>query len=316
MGGGAAQQQQALDIVRGSTTRVLGPSSLGVANFRDSIFMTASAALEGKPLAVLVMPDAPQALAIFAQAGIAAFSALELCADAIAAIAKAGSRRRSTVGHLACGSGSWSRPGAANLESMGIDCVPEVLVDLDTSLPRELPFDYPVAVKAPTAEISHKSELGAVILGVNGADELQRALVTLRERVQGKGCTSAQLQPMVQGGVAEVLIGFRRDSEVGPVVTLAPGDVLAELSTQRSVRLASVSEVEAVSTIDELHAMRVFRAYRGRPFGDIDALATAIHKLPLLALEENVVEAEINPLIVLPKGQGAVTADFLARVAG
>lgn len=263
------------------------------------------------PLAVLVLPDAPEALSLLAQQGIAAFSAPELCADAVAAIAKADARRRMPADHVASRKLVRSRADAANLEAIGVGCVPELLVALDGPVPVNLPFDYPLAVKASSADIAHKTELGAAILGVQDAAQLEIAFRELQDKVDGHACATAQIQPMVRDGIAEVLIGFLRDPEVGPVVTLAPGGVLAELSTQRSVRLAPVDPDEAMRMIEELETMRVLRGYRGRPLGDVDAAAHAIHKLSLLALQDDVQEAEINPLIVRAEGQGAVAVDFI-----
>ena len=102
-------------------------------------------------------------------------------------------------------------------------------------------------------------------------------------------------------GVAEVLIGFRRDPDVGPVVVLAAGGVLAEVYRDRSVRTAPVDLDQAHAMIGEVRGLVVATGFRGAPRGDLDALAEAIVAMSRLAtaVEPTVVEAEANPVLVL-----------------
>jgi acyl-CoA synthetase (NDP forming) len=116
-------------------------------------------------------------------------------------------------------------------------------------------------------------------------------------------------------GVGEVLVGFRRDPDAGPVVMLAPGGILAELSGEAALRLAPVSEEEAREMIGELVSLRALAGYRNRPAGDLDALARAVAALSTLADSPDIIEAEINPLIVRAEGEGVVAVDALVRVA-
>ena len=115
-------------------------------------------------------------------------------------------------------------------------------------------------------------------------------------------------------GVGEVLAGFRRDPDAGPIVMLAPGGVLAELSGEKALRLAPISEGEAREMIAELKSLKALAGYRNRPAGDFDALAQAISALSRLAAEPDILEAEINPLIVRAAGEGVVAVDALVRV--
>jgi succinyl-CoA synthetase beta subunit len=117
-------------------------------------------------------------------------------------------------------------------------------------------------------------------------------------------------------GLGEVLIGFRRDREVGPVVLLAVGGIHAELHRDRSLRLAPVDLAEAQAMIGEVRAMRMFAGYRGAPRGDLAALARAIVALSQLATSGDpaVAEAEVNPLMLMPAGQGAVAVDVLVKL--
>jgi acyl-CoA synthetase (NDP forming) len=118
-------------------------------------------------------------------------------------------------------------------------------------------------------------------------------------------------------GIGEVLIGYRRDSDVGPTIMLAAGGVLAEIHRDRSLRLAPVDIAEAKTMIGEVAALKALAGYRGNPPGDLDALAQALVALSRLAMHDGpaIAEAEVNPLIVREKGQGVVAVDALVKLA-
>jgi acyl-CoA synthetase (NDP forming) len=175
-----------------------------------------------------------------------------------------------------------------------------------------LPFAYPVAVKALSAAIAHKTEAGGVILNVGGEAELSAAIRKI------KAATNAPrvlIQPMVSG-LGEVLIGYRVDGDVGPMVMLAAGGILAEIMRDRSLRLAPVDLPEAKAMIAEVASLRALAGYRGRPEGDLAALAQALVALSQLAIQNGpaVAEAEVNPLMVMPRGHGVVAVDALVRL--
>ena len=119
-------------------------------------------------------------------------------------------------------------------------------------------------------------------------------------------------------GVAEVLIGFRRDPDVGPVVVLAAGGVLAEVYRDRSVRTAPVDLDQAHAMIGEVRGLAVASGFRGAPRGDLAALAEAIVAMSRLAtaVEPAVIEAEVNPVLVLAEGDGVLAVDAVVSVAG
>jgi succinyl-CoA synthetase beta subunit len=121
------------------------------------------------------------------------------------------------------------------------------------------------------------------------------------------------VQPMI-AGVGEALIGYRVDRDVGPLVMVAAGGVFTEIYRDRSLRLAPVDLDTARDMIAEVRGLKVLAGYRGKPAGDLDALARAVVALSQLALDETVAEAEINPLIVRPAGQGVIAVDALAKL--
>src|SRR5262249_19371095 len=117
------------------------------------------------------------------------------------------------------------------------------------------------------------------------------------------------------GGVGEALVGYRVDRDVGALVMVAMGGVLTEIYRDRSLRVAPVDLDTAHEMIAEVRGFATLAGYRGRPAGDLDALARAIVALSRLAEDATVAEAEINPLIVRRKGEGAVAVDALVRLA-
>jgi len=114
-------------------------------------------------------------------------------------------------------------------------------------------------------------------------------------------------------GLGEVIVGYRRDADVGPIVVLGVGGLLADACGGHVVRLAPVSVEAAVEMIAAVPGLALLRGDRNQRRGDLHALADTIHKLSLLALLEHtpVLEAEINPLIV--QAQGVVAVDALVR---
>jgi hypothetical protein len=153
-----------------------------------------------------------------------------------------------------------------------------------------------------------------VALNIQDAAALRAACAEMTARL-GPAISGFIAQPMVKG-VAEVILGYRRDPLVGPIVALGAGGVLAEIYRDVTLRRAPVSEAEAMVMIGEVRGLAPARGYRNLPAGDLAALARAIAAFSRLAGLGGVTEAEINPLIVLAAGQGVVMADALLALTG
>jgi succinyl-CoA synthetase beta subunit len=205
----------------------------------------------------------------------------------------------------------------ARLERLGIARAPAVALDADIAQAPPLPFPFPVAVKLLSAEVAHKSDVGGVVLDVTDVAELLTAIARIRasvaERTPGARVARVLVQPMV-AGLGEVLLGYRVDRDVGPLVMLAAGGVLTEIERDRSLRLAPVDLAGARDMIAEVRGLTALAGYRGKPKGDLDALAHAVVAMSRLAEDAGVAEAEINPLIVRPAGEGVVAVDALVRL--
>jgi acyl-CoA synthetase (NDP forming) len=281
------------------------------AQFRPQDAVSGVLAAEGPhPICAFLAPQADESLKLLAQAGIAAFRTPEACADAVRAyIAWRAPRPEmaavNVAGAAALLPASGDEPGArAVFAALG---VPDSAVRIDPDAPP--PLAYPVALKAVSAEIAHKTEAGAVALNVPDAAALQRVAKAMRDRLAAR-ISGFIAQPMAKG-VGEAIVGYRRDPLVGPVIALGAGGVLAEVYRDVVLRLAPVDETEALAMIEEIKGLAPARGYRGMTRGDLDALARAVAAVSRLAALPEVTEAEINPLIVMPDGQGVVMADAL-----
>ncbi|MFZ2140066.1 MAG: acetate--CoA ligase family protein [Xanthobacteraceae bacterium] len=279
---------------------------------------------QGSPLAVFLVPEAPDALAALSRAGVPNFHTPEACADALAAALarrspvpitindRRGEARSSettrVLDELASG---------ALLDRLGIARAPAVALGADIREVPRLPFAYPVAVKVLSADIAHKTEVGGVALNVTDGAALFAAIEEMRANL-GRCVPTLTLdrvlvQPMLSG-VAEVLIGYRVDRDVGPLIMVAAGGVLAEIERDRSLRLAPIDMAAAQEMVADLRSLPLLCGYRGRPKGDLGALARALAALSQLAHDDSIAEAEINPLLVLPEGKGVVALDALVRL--
>jgi acyl-CoA synthetase (NDP forming) len=266
-----------------------------------------------KPIASFLVPEAPQARAELGKAGVANFYTPEACADAVAA---ALSRRpprpllSARVSTAASGAGRLldEREAYGVLDRLGVPRAPSVALDIDAA-PPSLPFAYPVVVKVLAAEISHKSDVGGVALGIIDAAALATAMAAMHARLPR--ARRVLVQPMIPG-VGEVLVGYRADPDAGPLVLLAAGGIFTEIYRDRSLRLAPVDAATASEMIAEVRALKALAGYRGKPAGDLDALAQAVVALSQLACDPSVIEAEVNPLIV--RTDGVVAVDAVVRL--
>ena len=273
-----------------------------------------------KPLAAMIVPDAPEAMAQLTAAQVPCFRTPEACADVIAAVF--GRRSPLDLAELAADlGGTEARPlseaqAYTLLDALGVPHAPCITTPIAGAGPEVLPFDYPVAVKVCSTHISHKTEVGGVVLHVATSSELQAALVTLRSNLlqfaPGVAVNVALIQPMCQG-LAEVLIGYKLDPQAGPIMLLAAGGIWAEVARDRSIRLAPVSMATALEMVGEVRALKTLTGLRGKQRGDLQALAQAISALSQLAVQpkHRIQEAEINPMLIMPEGQGVLAVDAL-----
>lgn len=269
----------------------------------------------GKPVAVFLVPEAPAGLRLLVEAGIAAFRTPETCADAVRAFLGWRAPRpgiRPATRALPEGRRALDeRASLALLAGLGVPVAPAAVVALAEAGERALPFPWPVVAKALSAALPHKTEAGGVALGIDGPEALaeaaRRIAATVAERHPGVRLERLLVQPMLRG-LGEVLIGYHRDPQVGPVVTLAPGGILVGVHDDKAVRLAPVDEAEAAAMIAEVRGLAPLRGHRGLPPGDLGALARAVAAFSRLAERADIIEADANPVMVMADGVAAVDA--------
>jgi acyl-CoA synthetase (NDP forming) len=268
----------------------------------------------GCPLAVFVVPEAPDALAMLAAAGVPAFRTPESCADVIgAALARCVPTPRVPGPRQAPSTGLDEAGSYRLLEPLGVPVAAHAVRPVEDPVPTGI--DYPVVVKALSERLPHKSDVGGVILDVRDDDGLREAVARIRAAVAEAGVDVTEvLVQQMRPALGEVLIGYRVDAEVGPVVLVAAGGVLAELHQDRSLRVAPVDLNTAQAMLAEVTALEALRGFRGAPRGDLDALAELVVRFSRLAQLPHVVEAELNPVLVGPSGAGVSAVDAVVRV--
>ncbi|MGP4689239.1 acetate--CoA ligase family protein [Agrobacterium pusense] len=274
------------------------------------------------PLAVFLVPDAPEALRLLSEKGIPVFRSPEACADVVAAAFR---RRRpdagaaSKVSRSDTGRNLDEREAYGILQALGVQHAPVHMLP-EGKVTGELPFAYPVVAKVLSSHVLHKTDVGGVVLGISDRSGLEKAAVDIGKNVSAHVPEARGADILVQAmvkGIGEALVGYRIDHEAGPIIMVAAGGVMTEIYQDRAVRLAPVTIETAREMIDEVKAFQALKGFRGKPRGDLGALAAAIVALSSLAvrLDLAIQEAEVNPFLVLPEGQGVVAVDALMQAS-
>ncbi|MBN3781023.1 acetate--CoA ligase family protein [Burkholderia sp. Ac-20345] len=194
----------------------------------------------------------------------------------------------------------------------------ELATNFDAALTVAQQIGYPVALKVQAAELSHKSDIGGVILGVDGDEALQSAWAQLDDNVRRNAPAAALdgvlIEAMGTRGL-EMIVGARNDPQWGPVILVGFGGVTAEVT--RDVRLLphDLTREAVVREIGRLKGAPLLHGYRGAPALDVDALADVVVRLgALLRSEPDIREVDLNPVVVYPHGQGVLALDALMLV--
>jgi acetyl coenzyme A synthetase (ADP forming)-like protein len=218
------------------------------------------------------------------------------------------------AGVLAKGPG-WLTPTDAQrvLDAVGINAVgTHIIRDEDEAVAVASKIGYPVALKAFGPAILHKSDAGAVRLGLADQVELRAAYRALIARL-GDRMAGVLMQRMAGEGV-EMFIGGLQDPSFGPVVFCGSGGVLVELFGDAACRLCPLTDIDAEEMLNEVRGVARLRGHRGRPPGDEAALRDALIRVAaLLDACPEIQELDINPVNVLERGVAAL--DVRIRVA-
>lgn len=287
-----------------------------------------------KPVLAYVSPHAPQVAAVLNQRGVPAFSAPESCAVALGAMLAAGSLASLGASEPAAvpevdtsdlPPGSLDEAAAKQLFArFGVPGVREVVIEDDAHAQSAAEsLGERVVLKILSSTLTHKSDVGGVAVNVR-PQEVPARLARMREDVSrhlgntGSAPTRFVVQEMVEGGV-ELILGLHRDA-LGTAILVGMGGVTAELFQDTTMRLlppqGGLPRDEAMAMIRALKTWPLLDGYRGRPKADVEALADAIVAFSAMAaaMGARLVEAEINPVFVLPAGQGVRAADGVVVV--
>jgi acyl-CoA synthetase (NDP forming) len=304
---------------------VIGSSSQNPQTLVERVFK--SVGRNKKPLAVFLAPRAEEGLLALQERGVAGFRTPESCADAVNAFlnwrapiaqeqpSEADLQQAETLAAAASGKHLNEYDACVLFSALGIPQAQNRIVT-DAAQCSVINFEFPVAVKVLSPDITHKTDAGMVELNVSSGANLravvQRMLNRARDNFPLARLDGVLVQRM-EHGLAEVIVGYRRDPEVGPIVMLGAGGVTAEIKRSYCVRLAPVNLVTAMEMIETVPELAVLRGFRNLPRGDYAALARAVRAMSLLAcLTTRVVtEAEINPLLVKAEHSGVVAVDGL-----
>jgi len=175
---------------------------------------------------------------------------------------------------------------------------------------------YPVVLKAVSDDISHKTELGLVALGLPSREALADAWTLLNRRVddagQRGGLKGMLVQEFIPRGV-EVFAGVSRDPDFGLTLAFGTGGIDIERKRDFALRLLPLHQGDVEAMIAETEAAALLRAYRGRPAADQEALIACLEALADFATVEvnALAEIDLNPIKVLPAGEGCHVVDAL-----
>lgn len=179
---------------------------------------------------------------------------------------------------------------------------------------------YPVVLKILSPDIQHKTEIGGVRMSLEDeaavAAAFHEVMSAARRHHPQARLEGALIQEMAPDDAVEVILGVLRDPDFGPAVVFGSGGIMVELLKDSSLRLPPLSRDEAAAMIYETRGAQLLQGFRGRPPADVDALTDALVRLSQLAadLGDLIAALDVNPLMVLPRGQGVCAVDALVEI--
>ncbi|HEY0940138.1 MAG TPA: acetate--CoA ligase family protein [Steroidobacter sp.] len=197
----------------------------------------------------------------------------------------------------------------------GLKMPPGRLVgSLEEALQAAAEVGFPLALKAQSSQLPHKSEAGAVALDIRDAASLRSAWDKMKHRLAERSDVTLDgmlLERMSEAGV-ELIIGARNEGGWGPVVMVGLGGILTELLQDVVLIPAGVGRAQIERALRSLKGAKLFDGYRGSAPADVDAAITVVEVLSALLLQHpEIVEADLNPVRIHPRGQGATVLDAL-----
>lgn len=203
------------------------------------------------------------------------------------------------------------------LDAAGIPVVETRLagsVDEAVSISRDL--GYPVVLKLCSHSITHKSDVGGVVLNLAGADAVREAWHQIESKVPAAAFQGVSVQRMIRHAGVEFIAGCSMDPQFGPVMLLGAGGTLAEILNDKALALPPLSPLLVEDWLSQIKTARALAGLRGQPAADMPRLVDALVKLgDLILAEPRIVELDINPLVATAGGPVALDARIVIHCA-
>jgi acyl-CoA synthetase (NDP forming) len=169
---------------------------------------------------------------------------------------------------------------------------------------------FPVAMKISSPDISHKSDVGGVVLNVRNEDvkdAFSDMISRVKKAVPGANIEGVLVQQMAPSG-HEVIVGLKKDAQFGHALMFGLGGIFVEVYRDVTFRVVPIRKREAFEMISEIKGYPILKGIRGRKSADIDSIVDVLISVSSMAMTENIIELDINPLIVNESGAFAVDA--------
>lgn len=201
------------------------------------------------------------------------------------------------------------------LAKYGIPVTKEsIATSADEAFAIALHLGTPVAMKISSPDISHKSDVGGVVLNVKKEEvstTYTELIALIKKKVPNAIIEGILVQQMAPPG-HEIIVGLKKDAQFGHALMFGLGGIFVEVYKDVSFRVVPIEKMEALDMIAEIKGYPILKGIRGRKPADIDAIARVLVSVSEMAEKENIIELDINPLIV--NESGAIAADARAMV--
>lgn len=303
----------------------------------EAIGRQATAHPEKPVLAVLMGREGlPQGRAELHRAGVPAYVFPESAARALASLCRFNEGRTrpdvafpsldvdhemaSTIIRTARDQGSGRLTESESLKLLGAYGIPiadfAFAASVDEAVAAAGSIGYPVVMKIVARDISHKSDIGGVRIGIDNDDEARNAFQEIVDAAERAGSTASGVlvQRMEKGGI-ELIVGFARDPSFGPMLMFGLGGIFVEALRDVVFRVAPIDDYDAREMVKQIRGASVLHGLRGTPPADIGAIVDVLLRLSQLAVDHpDILELDINPL--LARGDGVVAVDARVGTGG
>jgi acetyl-CoA synthetase (ADP-forming) len=200
------------------------------------------------------------------------------------------------------------------LENIGLPITRQVLCTTKAdALSAAQGLGFPVVMKLMAESVIHKTDVGAVKLGLTDDAAVETAFDDLMA-IPAEGVKQVSVQEMAPAPICEVIIGSTQDPQFGPAIMFGIGGVLVEVMKDVAFRITPLTRFDAEEMIHEIKGFQLLDGYRGKPKADLGALVEAILKLSDLAeTRRDIAEMDLNPIFVYPDGLKVVDARVILR---